>query len=175
MRAMADPRRETPNRPADARTDTVDHARAAAAERAGLRVVLARHEGAPTGDHLDLFVGADPEGGAIADPDAAVALTWRLALGVWRDGTFARGTHDAERLPPHRALYLALDAPRELDGGRGRVVPLAACRARGSIGEARVELRLANLALTLAPMDGSRWQLEVTAPREGGARAGTRA
>ena len=135
--------------------------RSAGSPRSPLRVVLARHEGAPTGDHLDLFVGADPGDGAAPDPDAPIARTWRLATEVWQGGTFVRGTHDAERLAPHRALYLALDAPRELDGGRGRVVPLAACRATGAIDADRIELHLPDRVLTLVSMNGSRWQLEV--------------
>ena len=122
-----------------------------AAERAAVRVAVARHEfggagaragdtqdchgrdgssprsGAPaTGDardHLDLFVG--PIGAVAGDPDARVALTWRLPLAAWGAEGLACGRFAATPLEPHRAAYLSLATARELADGRGRVVPLA--------------------------------------------------
>jgi hypothetical protein len=110
-----------------------------AAERAAVRVAVARHEfggaggsadtratGLPRGDardHLDLFVG--PIGAVAGDPDARVALTWRLPLAAWGAEGLACGRFAATPLEPHRAAYLSLATARELADGRGRVVPLA--------------------------------------------------
>jgi hypothetical protein len=111
----------------------------AAAERAAVRVAVARHEfggagggadtrasalpGGDARDHLDLFVG--PIGAVAGDPDARVALTWRLPLAAWGAEGLACGRFAATPLEPHRAAYLSLATARELADGRGRVVPLA--------------------------------------------------
>lgn len=90
-----------------------------------VRVAVVRHEQSAEGDHLDLFVG--PRGAAA---DARVARSWRLPLEAWRSEGLATGRFAAVPTPAHRAAYLELDgstqAPRELSGGRGRVVPLVA-------------------------------------------------
>jgi hypothetical protein len=124
---------------------------------APMRVAIARHEGSPSGDHLDLFAG--PAG--TTDPDAPAAACWRLPLSAWRDGALVDGRHEALRLAAHRALYLSLDAPRDLGGTRGCVRPLAAWSATGAVGASRAEFRAAGVLLRLAAMDGDRWQLDV--------------
>lgn len=85
------------------------------------RVAVARHERAPDGDHLDLFVGpAEP-----CDPDARVVRCWRLPLSAWSAEGLACGRFAAREIAPHRAEYLWLAEARDLSDGRGRVEPLA--------------------------------------------------
>ena len=95
----------------------------ASSDRA-VRVALARHESAPGGDHLDLFVGPVAEADGTPDPDARTARCWRLPLSAWTSEGLACGRFAATELEPHRAAYLSLDAERALSDGRGRVVPL---------------------------------------------------
>jgi len=147
-----------------------------AAERAAVRVAVARHEfggaggsaderagsgadtrtsGLPRGDardHLDLFVG--PIGAVAGDPDARVALTWRLPLAAWSAEGLACGRFAATPLEPHRAAYLSLATARELAGGRGRVVPLA--RGDGRLEGTTVEVGSATEGAALDTAAGDR-------------------
>jgi hypothetical protein len=139
-----------------------------AAERAAVRVAVARHEfggaggsadtratGLPRGDardHLDLFVG--PIGAVAGDPDARVALTWRLPLAAWGAEGLACGRFAATPLEPHRAAYLSLATARELAGGRGRVVPLA--RGDGTLEGMTVEVGSATEGAALDTAAGDR-------------------
>lgn len=91
--------------------------------------------------HLDLFVGAaaSADFACGADPEARAARAWRVELAAWRHESLATGLHAAREIAPHRALYLALAARRELTDGRGSVLPLvsfdatAETRSDGSI------------------------------------------
>jgi len=147
-----------------------------AAERAAVRVAVARHEfggaggsaderagsgadtrasGLPRGDardHLDLFVG--PIGAVAGDPDARVALTWRLPLAAWGAEGLACGRFAATPLEPHRAAYLSLATVRELADGRGRVVPLA--RGDGRLEGTTVEVGSAAEGAAAAAAAGDR-------------------
>ncbi len=127
-----------------------------------LRVALAVHAAGSVPDHLDLFIG--PE--ASPDPDARVAHAYRLPLEARAAGSIREGTYEAMELEPHRAEYLALAAPRELSGGRGRVEPVFSAAARGSIGAGRFELRIgaapaAPLRIRGARGPEGRWRVEV--------------
>lgn len=86
-----------------------------------VRVAIVRHERAPGGDHLDLFIGP----AEATDPDARVARCWRLPLAAWTAEGLTHGRFAATEIALHRADYLSLDSARELSDNRGRVVPLA--------------------------------------------------
>jgi hypothetical protein len=90
-------------------------------------LALLRHD-LPDGSwHVDLLVGPPGAAAALLDADAVVARTWRCLA---NPAEVAVGTTlELEQAADHRALYLSLDRERTLDGGRGRVTPLA----RGSI------------------------------------------
>jgi len=140
-----------------------------AASANAVRVAVVRHEvggaGDPAVDHLDLFVGPAAAVGAGADPDARVVRSWRLPLAAWDAASegLACGRFAATETEAHRAEYLTLAEPRELSGGRGRVVPLA----RGA-GIARGDLRVAALGreLRLTRTELGAWTVEITGEGE---------
>jgi len=86
-----------------------------------VRVALSLHEGAPDGDHLDLFLGP----AASAGPDDLTARCWRLPCAAWGTEGLAQGRFAATEIARHREEYLELAAPKVLAGSRGRAVPLA--------------------------------------------------
>ncbi len=82
-------------------------------------VAILLHELAEGGSHLDLLIARS---GLPAPDDARVVPTWRCA--VRPDEASGGTTIGLEPIDDHRALYLRLREPRELDRGRGRVTPL---------------------------------------------------
>ena len=148
---------ETTNSPASRGADL-------AASADAVRVAVVRHE--VDDGHLDLFVGPAAAVGAGADPDARVVRSWRLPLAAWDAASegLACGRFAATETEAHRAEYLTLAEPRELSGGRGRVVPLA----RGA-GVARDELVVTALGreLRLARSGVGAWAVEITTVAEG--------
>lgn len=116
----------------------------------------AEGHGAP---HLDLFVAALAALGG--EPDARAARTWRLPERAWNGSTLATGAYDAEEIAAHRAAYLALAAPRALEGGKGTVTPLLSTRGAARVGPDSVEVDAAGLRLALACRGGGLWRLTI--------------
>jgi hypothetical protein len=86
--------------------------------------------------HLDFFLGPPPP----CDDEARAVWSWRLPLEAFRDGRIVAGAFEARATPPHRAIYLRLDALRELGPGRGTFTPLLRVAATASRGRClRVE------------------------------------
>lgn len=111
--------------------------------RETVRVAVSLHEGAPGGNHLDLFVGPV----APCAPELAAARCWRLPTAAWTPEGLAPGRFAVTPLAAHRAEYLELASPRTLSDDRGRVVPLQ--RGRGWMAGGQ----LAALGRTLAFSD----------------------
>jgi hypothetical protein len=87
----------------------------------GRRIALLLHSLADGSEHVDLLIA--PDGSARPD-DAREIPTWRCPT---RPDCAAPGIQlPLQRIGDHRALYLRLEGPRELDGGRGTVRPLRA-------------------------------------------------
>ena len=124
----------------------------------GLRAIaLCRH--APPGEapHVDLFLA--PENPAFGEDDRVLG-SWRVPCDP---RTLAPGTWvDIIPTPPHRGCYLQLRAPRQLDGNRGLLSPLAH-------GEAAVHWITPRIrSLEIGWSDGSRTLLELECARETG-------
>ena len=83
-----------------------------------LPAAVVRHEGAPDGGHFDVLLAVRSPAG----PDDPACATWRSAVDP--AAAAAGEAIELEPIAPHRALYLALDGPRTLDGGRGTVTPV---------------------------------------------------
>lgn len=166
MPADPQPIRETPRAPIGAPTG--GPARGAAWGPAAPRephptTVLLRHD-LPDGSwHLDWMLL--PDGAAGDRPDDRVLVTFRLND---RPDRLAPGAIlSAERLPPHRALYLRFEG--DLGGGRGVVARVAcgqvlACRVEDGEGLAVVRWDVARLDAAAATYrlrrtDGDRWRI----------------
>lgn len=82
-----------------------------------LPMAILRHETPDGGAHFDLLLADQAD----VDDDSRTIPTWRCE----RDPmSLAPGERmRAERLAPHRGLYLRLTATRTLDGDRGLVLP----------------------------------------------------
>ncbi|MFO0962743.1 MAG: hypothetical protein U0625_07520 [Phycisphaerales bacterium] len=84
-----------------------------------LPAAVLRHTLADGSAHFDLLLARR----TADDPDARIAATWRCEADP---STLAPGASCAcTAIHDHRALYLTLAQARELDGGRGRVEPVA--------------------------------------------------
>ena len=117
-----------------------------------LPAAVLRHEGSPGGDHFDVLLAVR----APAGPDDAACATWRAAVDP---ACAAPGSSIAvEPVAPHRALYLALPGPRELDGGRGTVQPVRAGSWRRASG-GEIEFRWDDgTATRVAPVSMTEWR-----------------
>jgi hypothetical protein len=80
---------------------------------------ILRHATADGRSHHDWLLAAPNT----ANPTTALAECWRCPASIVTMPIDARMTLEA--LSPHRGAYLALDAPIDLSGGRGRVEPVA--------------------------------------------------
>jgi len=94
-------------------------------------MAILRHETPGGGAHFDLLLAEWTD----VDDDARSVPTWRCE----RDPmSLAPGEAiHAERIAPHRGLYLRLAEPRTLDGDRGHVQPTHRGWHRSS-GDARI-------------------------------------
>lgn len=124
------------------------------------------HLDAPSvGSHIDLFLG--PPDAAARGRDARVARTYRLPLSAFaargRKPEPVAGTYDAMELEPHRAEYLALEAPRELPEGRGRVEPILRATGRAMVRGSTLEATWNGWCARLSRVDGARWTIELRA------------
>ena len=84
-----------------------------------LQTAILRHTTTDGRHHFDWLLA----GAAIVQPDARETLCWRCprlltAMNV-------RDHMVVEAISKHRGFYLTLQSARELDGGRGRVEPIA--------------------------------------------------
>lgn len=124
-------------------------------EGRGLPAALLRHVGGQAPDHYDLLLAAREP----TDGDDRACLAWRLPSDP---GTLAPGDAlAAERLEPHRALYLRLREPRHLGGGRGRADPVRHGTWTGTVGGGRCRVTLAwsdGAAVTLESDADGRWR-----------------
>ena len=84
-----------------------------------LQTAILRHTTTDGRHHFDWLLAEE----AIVQPDARETLCWRCPSLLT-----AMNVHDhmvIEAIAKHRGLYLTLQSARELDGGRGRVEPIA--------------------------------------------------
>lgn len=84
-----------------------------------LQTAILRHTTTDGRHHFDWLLA----GSVIVQPDARETLCWRCPSLLT-----AMNVHDhmvVEAIAKHRGLYLTLQSARELDGGRGRVEPIA--------------------------------------------------
>ncbi len=127
------------------------------------RTVVLRHDLPDGTHHFDwLLEPADPPNpraaGKADDPDARVLIAWRLAAWPIPVGSSV----PAERLPPHRWLYLDYEGP--ISGNRGTVRQVAAGTASISADtpdrfEAVVNTDDVVCRLRAIPHDGDVWHL----------------
>ncbi|MEI6023748.1 MAG: hypothetical protein WCP80_04055 [Phycisphaerales bacterium] len=84
-----------------------------------LQTAILRHTTTDGRHHFDWLLA----GSVIVQPDARETLCWRCPSLLT-----AMDVHDhmiIEAISKHRGFYLTLQSARELDGGRGRVEPIA--------------------------------------------------
>lgn len=84
-----------------------------------LQTAILRHTTTDGRHHFDWLLA----GAAIVQADARETLCWRCPSLLT-----AMNVHDhmvVEAIAKHRGFYLTLQSARELDGGRGRVEPIA--------------------------------------------------
>lgn len=117
-------------------------------------IALLRHDLPDGTSHVDLLIGAwDRPAG---DEDRTVPC-WRCPQRPDRsEGAFA--ALRIERIGDHRGLYLRLQAPRDLGGGRGTVTPLRA----GTGTSDRSPQEGGRIAVTWSDGGQSHWSLEPT-------------
>lgn len=126
------------------------------AGRGAVTVACALHRMSPdSSSHVDFFIGP----ATARDRDARVARTFRLPLAACAGGRIVAGSFDAVELPPHRAEYLALDGPRELTDGRGRVEPIFARDGRAAASDGEFEARWEHWIATGRRVAGERWTI----------------
>ena len=134
------------------------------------RTVVLRHDLPDGSHHYDWLIepmcpAAATTGDALADPDDRVLIAWRLPDPP--SSVHGKATA-ADRLPPHRRLYLDYEGPisghrgevRRIAGGDAEVLTDSPERfeARG-----RMAGRAFRLAATPSPASGvSAWRLTVT-------------
>lgn len=125
-----------------------------------MAVAACRHLDAPVvGSHIDLFLG--PVSNAAADHDARIARAFRLPLAAFAGRAPAAGMYEAVELEPHRAEYLALESPRELSDGRGRVEPLLGALGHAHILADRFELEWKGWRARGARTGHAQWRIEL--------------
>lgn len=130
------------------------------------RTVLLRHD-LPDGSHHFDWLLETGEPGRPVDPDVRSLIAWRLPASLC-DRSCA--VFDAERLAPHRRLYL--DYEGEVSGGRGAVRRVAAGEVAllldgPSRFEARFTLASRQFRVWGEPSGSDRWRLRVEAAASG--------
>lgn len=134
------------------------------------RTVVLRHDLPDGSHHFDWLIepmgpGAATAGDAAAEPDRRELIAWRLP-----DSPHAAAlmTTEADRLPPHRRLYLDYEGPisrgrgsvRRVAGGEAEVLTDSAERFEAT---GRMAGRAFRLDATPAQASGgSAWRLTVT-------------
>lgn len=120
------------------------------------RTVVLRHD-TPDGSHHYDWMLEPPDAPKDAGPHDRILIAWRLA---GRPGPGARLA--AERLPPHRLLYLDYEGP--ISGGRGSVTRIDGGRCRVVEDGVRSFAAVADLASGKVRCRGSlregAWELE---------------
>lgn len=89
------------------------------------RTVVLRHDLPDGSHHFDWLIEPEGADAGAGEPDARVLIAWRLAR---RPDESVGSELAAERLSPHRRVYLEYEGP--ISGGRGEVTRVAEGLAR---------------------------------------------
>jgi len=126
------------------------------------RTVVLRHQLPDGSHHFDWLIEPEGADAGAGEPDARVLIAWRLAH---RPDEAVGGELGAERLRPHRRLYL--DYEGAISGGRGEVTRVAEGWARvyrDTAGAFDATARLGRVSLRALgqPISRAAWILRLT-------------